>query len=1080
MRLVVLSILAVLLTIQGANTSRLDDVCTEVGFNCGCAGQQACGTVSPPLEQVDSLNFTDVDYSQTMTIIPNCNRTLTSYKVQGKWYANTPTLSQDFPDPAGEPKYFCSSLMHPRVHCEQSCLESEMPVCWGDEYYCRNKTCVPEPVSSCQCVTVSVSSRPMLWWSGSLIAPDAISETCMGSKVVFQPSHSKRSFFAQGHSHAGRKLLSSSIVNTAGVNSSVDCALAFPVGPDYHYNASVSCTKHTSVRLQINTWTAAADLDNGDVWLVEIPDEVLVGYSVATLTFYDVQSGKFLNMFQTAPLRPSCFETRSLLDWTTVVNFRCQSTWKQSLSIALAILVTAAGMLCFVLTLSCFRGLWKTVMCCWYLFRCSCCSSCGSRCMRLKAKAAALKMSADEARMKAFEKAVQDLPDSEVELESPPVIVDLGIAGSDSQQTPTQRDGLFLRSSSDTAEPRDTKAGASKILQHMSQQEKKLNANAEKARLLQMYRRSSALAAGNSARILFVMCMLATANALIVPGSDGCTEGRVVETSVSTCAQYPDGSMQCNVNVDATISIPYQGASVCLTYADQDQGIVLGTIIIEYLSLQHTLSLSTQYYTGSWRGHGTSNQRCYNAGGCPSTCNTMSPDDATGAGELRDWVVSASPGVSGCFSGCGCVNCGCFYCSSSCVYYRSVILPNGDVETVLAPSFHIYTPIVAINVFDATGVNVYSFQGEIRTGMQFSLPIGSSYPGTGLLIGDPQDPGTGQATPGVFTVNAPTIAGIPTQGINPYKVVASGGNYYFASASEPNAPVLGSIGEIQAQQPTFLSANQGTSAFKFASGYYQLNQGTTIAGFSFRDSALNSSGLNPTMIALPAVVNGNLWSVSDTGYIWTNESSRAELQMTLTSATPFNFGRMVTSVCPTAEFVSSHGCYSCAQGASMRVVAFSTCQAGPVLVYATDELGNDEPRLVVTTASVMLTKVQTEYLINFQTSVEGPFSGWLTFDSAGNKFTMPFTVSAVSGVVIVPNTSGNGTAKAESGGTTTRSNWYDGFVSFLVGLWSGSLFGKLGGVLLAVAAFVVVVILTPLFVRWVIQKKRSKTSSKRA
>lgn len=493
----------------------------------------------------------------------------------------------------------------------------------------------------------------------------------------------------------------------------------------------------------------------------------------------------------------------------------------------------------------------------------------------------------------------------------------------------------------------------SKFRKDMQKKAKKLKSM--KAYFMEEDKESEAENGSSMTRVNPAMAIIMIVMVLSVGANSQCTSGIFIPSTFLSCLN--NGTTQtCQLTTQLTISIQTAGTSSCFyIYNPNNSSDILLKGEVTYESLIEHFQMSYLYDTMPWKGYQGSRKRCSQSGPCPDNCKSVYPDDVTAAGQLSDTTLLSYQGRSICTKGCGCAGCGCFYCSSSCIYSRYSIGydGSGDYARVYNIASGIKKPKVSIAFRDSqdnlVASGIVDFQTEIST------PTGSI-----------------PYVEGPFSLS---VIGSLASDVTPYlanKLIVDMKNYnvYWGPASDANAPVQGSIGEIQGTN--FQSMVNGESASGAEHNYMQYDQsivslqtGSTSNRYTFTASAYSKIF---NQIQLPNYVSGNYWSSGvnlDNNVAWVDSTvtAPAALLVTIETISNITFSRVVNLVCPSLSFVNASGCYQCDIGVTLSFTGRSTCSPGFVAVTSAT------PGIGVYTPALTLSTTESQYVVAITTNV---------------------------------------------------------------------------------------------------------------
>ncbi len=165
--------------------------------------------------------------------------------------------------------------------------------------------------------------------------------------------------------------------------------------------------------------------------------------------------------------------------------------------------------------------------------------------------------------------------------------------------------------------------------------------------------------------------------ACLLRPSNGCAEVTTMTAQQSVCTVQKTGVTECVFTEVSRIALAPQGQDACLLLKDP-HGEPLGTLSVEVRKLTLSCQPRNEYYTRSYDMKHRAVKRCATAGSCnsPNKCGDVKIDSKIDElkGEAND-----NPGYMYCAESCGDWNCGCFWATYACFYYRTYALAKSDV-----------------------------------------------------------------------------------------------------------------------------------------------------------------------------------------------------------------------------------------------------------------------------------------------------------------------------------------------------------------------------------------------------------------
>jgi hypothetical protein len=441
---------------------------------------------------------------------------------------------------------------------------------------------------------------------------------------------------------------------------------------------------------------------------------------------------------------------------------------------------------------------------------------------------------------------------------------------------------------------------------------------------------------------------------VMIASVGACQDGLFLPVEATTCVTVNATHRTCTLNFQLTASLPYPGSKGCytvglkteltsnfggnvLTSQAQITEAVYGHIEIDYEAFEATSVLDTIYYTSNWRGSSESRHRCYDQGACKhSQCENLDVLSPTAAGQLSG-ESTLWPGLSDCERSCGCLTCGCWSCTSSCIFARASIVPQDTIYKVSRPGNSHVNPFVRFNF--SLHENEYHVESVKVTNQVVSFnEIQMTVLGT--LVGDPISLGDAA-------------------------IINSGDVAWLQEVSAQNHPTPQRIGDIQASAPSKLST-PSISGFIFSEDLFAFSKSDKSLRYHFRTPGIQALTDSNKM---PKLYNGNLWHFLS-GNLVSNETNPGALLFKLSTPIPIVWTQEIKTVCPELEpgFVPiMEGCFDCPTGALIRFRIRSTCEAGHTGVYVDELLQGGEVKYTLMTHSIQLETAYSEEVIHFQT-----------------------------------------------------------------------------------------------------------------
>jgi len=442
-----------------------------------------------------------------------------------------------------------------------------------------------------------------------------------------------------------------------------------------------------------------------------------------------------------------------------------------------------------------------------------------------------------------------------------------------------------------------------------------------------------------SVKLLVIGCVLFSMNLHNQAFAQSCMNGLTVTATSTTCVNIGNLIENCTVSFDSLITIPVVGGSACVQFNTLD-GKPLASGFITYNSMLSKIPLVTSYYTSTWTLFGQSARRCSGDGNCPTDCATVAAGSSRSAtGIFSDPRLVSQPGVTTCSRNAACWGNGCFSCDNDCLYSGYGINPLGQVYTVNSLGSEIRTASITLNISS----NALTFFGNAAVGTSEVIDSTGQFGLTfiGTLAGQGSNFGTDS-------------------------IIVANGYAYKGPASAAQAPVAGTIGDIQANTAASLFS-QTQNAFIFPSTMVTLTNLKDSVVFNYPAPGINNILL---IVPMPQTIGSNIYKYDLTSNsVMSNLTFPGPAVFKFRTPSTVTISRIRNIVCPIAVIAdkdlvgrpSAVGCRNCPQGVIVRINAYSSCASGIVLVSSSDTI------ITVQTPSLLLTT--TNQLLNVTISV---------------------------------------------------------------------------------------------------------------
>jgi len=501
-----------------------------------------------------------------------------------------------------------------------------------------------------------------------------------------------------------------------------------------------------------------------------------------------------------------------------------------------------------------------------------------------------------------------------------------------------------------------------------------------------------------------------------------CNTGSLVPTTFSQCEN--DGIAQsCELEFNLDFILAGLGYQQCFTLTDTSTNTAYATFQVTYVNMSYVGNLINQYYTGDWTLQSDSGWVCPAGSTCctySDACVDSSGDnqpfngasDPTGCGYVSDETILSWPGITTCYVRGACAGNGCFYCTSSCVFSRFAIIPNGPAFLVAKVNQFALSVFINVSYTDGLGNTEY-YVGPATT--------------------EPQNIG-----PFTVAMNFLGAGGAVSGG----SYLIQGSRAWTGSVAQVNGPVCGQIGELQSNDPNFPN-DPSQTAFIFDYSCVSDQQETHAVVYSSPNSALTRT--LPFMTALPYTDGSAQWFFNQRGQIIGSATGGNPISLEISTASnkTFTVARSIQTVCPKIiGLVSSGGCFSCTIGCSVVLTMVSTCLQGIATVNMVATDGS-----TVNTPAIVLLTTQSNYIISVSVTNANP-SFLLQVCSPHNCDQITISFLALPDPLVAPRNQTQGS----NVDTTPNGGGWGGF-----GNAFGDVFGGIGSVLETIVIVLVII-----------------------
>ncbi|EFP02050.1 hypothetical protein CRE_22793 [Caenorhabditis remanei] len=270
---------------------------------------------------------------------------------------------------------------------------------------------------------------------------------------------------------------------------------------------------------------------------------------------------------------------------------------------------------------------------------------------------------------------------------------------------------------------------------------------------------------------LLVAIALVNANGVL-----SCTEVAHINAKETVCYLKENTTTQdCVLNTVSIVNLRTMGSTSCLQFfvpstahEHENKSELIFNLKIEAEAILLTCNKHVVFYSRDHKLNFEYSRRCDSAGSCSiDRCAQIQPDEHLP--ELSN-TAKDSPGYTSCAPGCGCINCGCFYCDPSCLFYRYYAQPTSK-ELYEISRCTTWTPSLRTKI---TLNDNSTIREDLRPGIKFQIP-GTNVSITAINLDVPPMPvhhatfitsySADKVNWSAFTQIQPSAPGVPTRGL---------------------------------------------------------------------------------------------------------------------------------------------------------------------------------------------------------------------------------------------------------------------------------------------------------------------------
>jgi hypothetical protein len=159
--------------------------------------------------------------------------------------------------------------------------------------------------------------------------------------------------------------------------------------------------------------------------------------------------------------------------------------------------------------------------------------------------------------------------------------------------------------------------------------------------------------------------------------SHACSVMETLRAEKKTCLEDENKTLTCALNSVTRLSLVPKGQVSCLLIED-NLGNPIGSMQISVDAISFACQKTSLYYTRNFEMEVESSKRCANAGSCDGD-KCADVERTTKLKEIGN-TANDAVGYTYCAETCGCLACGCFFCTSACLFYRTYATAKDDIK----------------------------------------------------------------------------------------------------------------------------------------------------------------------------------------------------------------------------------------------------------------------------------------------------------------------------------------------------------------------------------------------------------------
>lgn len=382
----------------------------------------------------------------------------------------------------------------------------------------------------------------------------------------------------------------------------------------------------------------------------------------------------------------------------------------------------------------------------------------------------------------------------------------------------------------------------------------------------------------------------------------GCIQVASLTAREESCVEFKNNSIACNYDDTTVVTLHPNAAEICLRMTDAKNNSI-GLLTLRNVMIQSLCKPRSLYFTRSYRMKVQTVKRCPETGSCVNKkCASI---NKTSRLEEFDYQARNFFGYTYCYESCGCWLCGCFYCSSGCLFVRTYARPRTS---------NIYEVLTCAEWTTRVRLEAVSLsEGKVNRHL-FTLTPGHTASWEGIRL----------------TLSSASLAPSP---ITSQKFLFDLKNQKMVkvSASAAGQPVTGTVGDLQCY--SYAKAQKFDCRFPATNCNCQPEEETANCECTSRkleDLFRSSARLPPCMIGGQRISNERKQIIATI-----QKSTAVQIQVTVKNVRVV--AKSSHSECtayPNKTEVS--GCYNCEVGAKLNVRCTSTVGTSMATVICSD------------------------------------------------------------------------------------------------------------------------------------------------